>query len=371
MARKFLYVIAALVVLALAALIGLSYWAGDLTRMALVPKAAFEQQAPLAGNAYADAAMWISRPGNGPGDPALWLPEGVQAPAEPGRAAVFFIHPTSYFGRDHWNAPLGDMDARGRAELFVKGMASPFSAAGAVWAPRYRQATFGAFLTDKPVGQQALDLAYGDVLAAFDAFVAAAPPDAPIILAGHSQGAVLLLRLLKDRVAGKPLASRIAAAYPIGWPVSLIHDVPLTGLPPCTEPDETSCLITWSSFAEPAEPNKLKAGFVALRGLDGKEVAGGPFLCSNPLTGKVGGATPASANLGTLVPSDDLSSGKIVAAAVPARCGPEGLLLIGDPPKMGPYVMPGNNYHVYDIPLFWANLRADAVRRETTWLKAR
>jgi hypothetical protein len=42
---------------------------------------------------------------------------------------------------------------------------------------------------------------------------------------------------------------------------------------------------------------------------------------------------------------------------------PRGLLLIGDPPEMGPYVLPGNNYHVYDYSLFWANIRADAARR--------
>jgi hypothetical protein len=30
---------------------------------------------------------------------------------------------------------------------------------------------------------------------------------------------------------------------------------------------------------------------------------------------------------------------------------------------MGNFVFPGNNYHVYDFSLFWANVRADANRR--------
>jgi hypothetical protein len=34
---------------------------------------------------------------------------------------------------------------------------------------------------------------------------------------------------------------------------------------------------------------------------------------------------------------------------------------------MGPFVAPGNNYHVYDIPLFWANIRADFARRVGAW----
>ena len=51
-------------------------------------------------------------------------------------------------------------------------MASPFNAASEIWAPRYRQATMGAFLTDQPEGQQAIDAAYTDVRKAFRFFLA-------------------------------------------------------------------------------------------------------------------------------------------------------------------------------------------------------
>jgi hypothetical protein len=30
-------------------------------------------------------------------------------------------------------------------------------------------------------------------------------------------------------------------------------------------------------------------------------------------------------------------------------------------------VLPGNNYHVYDIPLFWRNVQADVARRVRGW----
>ena len=63
-----------------------------------------------------------------------------------------------------------------------------------------------------------------------------------------------------------------------------------------------------------------------------------------------------------------LPGGTLIARAVPARCDAgTGLLLIGDPPRLGDGVLPGNNYHVYDIPLFWANLRADITRRLIAW----
>ena len=58
-----------------------------------------------------------------------------------------------------------------------------------------------------------------------------------------------------------------------------------------------------------------------------------------------------------------MKAGELVSGRSPARCDAKGYLLIGEGPDLGPYVLPGNNYHVYDYSLFWANVRADAARR--------
>lgn len=367
MARKFLYIVAVLIALVIAALFALRFWAEELTEIAFVPTAKFEAQPALAERTYDDPAMWFARPGLGDKDLSRWLPRGfAPGPARAEHAAVFFVHPTSYLARDKWNAPLDDADSRIRAELFVKAMTSPFNASTEVWAPRYRQAAIGAFLTDDPQATQALDLAYGDIVQAFDHFLAGTAKDQPIVLAGHSQGSYLLTRLLHDRVAGTPLARRIVAAYVIGWPVSPARDLPEMGLPACAEPEQTGCVVSWLSFADPADPEMVLKGYARREARKAPALAE-PFLCTNPLTGTIGGKTGAKANLGTLVPDADLQSGTLSVGAVPARCGADGLLHLGDPPKMGPYVLPGNNYHVYDIPLFWANLRADVARREAAW----
>ena len=71
------------------------------------------------------------------------------------------------------------------------------------------------------------------------------------------------------------------------------------------------------------------------------------------------------------MPHEGLENGTLVRGLVPARCDERGLLLIGDPPEMGNAVLPGNNYHVYDIPLFWSNLRADVGRRVSAWTMPR
>jgi hypothetical protein len=365
LARKFLYVVVCLIMLAVASLFAYRMFGAQMLRQVLVPSVAFHDAAGPAPD-YARAESWLARPDK-PGNPALWTPSGFAPAADP-PAAVFFIHPTSYLDRNHWNAPVGDRDANERAELFLRGQASAFNASGAVWAPRYRQATFGAFLTTKTDADKALDLAYHDVLAAFDQFVEQAG-DRPILLAGHSQGALHLTRLLHDRIAGTPLAKRVVAAYVVGWPVSRTADLPRLGLHECGGPDDFGCILSWQSFAEPADPALILDTFDATHGFTGAPRKGTAMICTNPLTGAPGGAAPASANLGTLVPSADLHSATLVAGHVAARCEGRGLLLIGNGPDVGPYVLPGNNYHVFDYSLFWANVRRDAARRLAAFMR--
>lgn len=367
MARKFLYLIAALIVLVLAGAFTYRFYAVQLMRQFMVPGGEVVALPPPDRAAYARADMWIARPDK-PGNPALWTPQGFKPAEKPG-AAVFFVHPTSFLDTATWNAPLDNVDANNRAALFLRGQASAFNSVGEIWAPRYRQATFGAFLTSKASAKQALDFAYRDVLAAFDQFVIEAG-DRPIVLAGHSQGALHLSRLLVDRVAGTPLAGRIVAAYVVGWPVSIPADLPKMGLPACSRPDEAGCILSWQSFAEPADPALIVDTFDASTGFTGKPRAGTAMVCTNPITGKAGDSAPAEANLGTLVPDTNFESAQLVIGGVPARCEGRGFLSIGGtPPDFGQYVLPGNNYHVFDYSLFWADVRRDAERRLAAYRK--
>ncbi len=367
LARRFLWIVAGLIVLALICAFLYRLYGHKLVEWATVPTVAFEEAAAAGGPDYASADSWIARPDRG-SNPALWLPTGMER-GPTGEAAVFFIHPTSYLEKARWNAPVDDAESQQRARLFVRSQASAFNGAGEIWAPKYRQATFGAFLTTKTDAQKALDLAYRDVARAFDAFVRSIPAERPIILAGHSQGSLHLIRLLKERVAGTPLTERIVAAYAVGWPISISADLERLGLPGCREAGQARCILSWQSFAEPADPQAVTDVYDASTGFDGTSRAGSPVLCVNPLTGAAGGAAPAAANLGTLVPNADLTEGTLTKGAVPARCDVRGFLLIGaDSPDLGAYVLPGNNYHVYDYALFWANVRADAEARLRTFL---
>jgi hypothetical protein len=347
----FLKIVAALIVLAIAAAFAYRLFETQLMRWAMVPNVPFAETPLPAGADYRQSRMWVARPDIA-GNPASWTPQGVSA--APPRASVFFVHPTSYMDARSWNAPIDDPESRDMAARFVRGQASAFNGVAAIWAPRYRQATFGAFLTDAPEAAQAFDLAYRDVLAAYEEFVREAPAERPIILAAHSQGSRHLMRLLAERIRGRPEAQRIAAIYLIGWPVPARADL---AFPACSRPDEAACILSWQSFAEPADPSQLLDPYGQVE----------PMLCTNPLTGAPGGNAPATANLGTLLlPEEEGGAVPMRPGLVGARCDPRGLLLIGEVetlPELGNYALPGNNYHVYDYGLFWANIRADAARR--------
>ena len=79
MARRFLWVVAGLVVIVLIAAIAYRLFGTELMRIAMVPTAQFEAAPPAAEAAYSKPEMWISRPGTA-NDPSLWVPEGA-APA--------------------------------------------------------------------------------------------------------------------------------------------------------------------------------------------------------------------------------------------------------------------------------------------------
>ena len=368
LARRFLWIVAGLIVLVLAGALAYRLLEDRLFKLALVPTVTFDAADARGGADYGRPGSWIARPGLS-NDPSGWLPTGYQA--EPGTktAAIFFIHPTSFLDRSEWNAPLDHQESQWRARLFVQHQSSAFNGVGEVWAPKYRQATFGAFLTTKADAEKALDFAYQDVLAAFDEFMRQVPGGRPIILAGHSQGSLHLTRLLRERVAGRPLAKRIVAAYVVGWPISTTADLPLLGLPGCETAGQSGCILSWQSFGEPADPKMITDVYDASGAPGGAKRAGSPMLCVNPLTGNAGDAAEGAANLGALTPNAELTQAGIQAGTVPARCGVNGFLLIGETlPDLPPYVLPGNNYHVFDYALFWANIRADAEARLKTYL---
>ena len=174
--RRFLGCIFFLTLIAVALGFAVFQFGGGILTRQMTPKGHYVAPPAATGPDYARADSWLARPDMA-SDPARWLPDGAVAAPTASRAALFYIHPTTYLERDRWNAPLNPGgEAASRTALFVQSQASAFNAAADGWAPRYRQAAVGAFLLKSGDANKALALAYRDVLAAFDAFLAAQPP---------------------------------------------------------------------------------------------------------------------------------------------------------------------------------------------------
>jgi hypothetical protein len=381
-ARRFLLAITILTLIVVAGAFAIFQFGGSVLLRNATPKGHFEAPAAASGPDYAKIDSWLCHPPifNPPGsakpavididDPCRWQPkQEVPYDLTPG-ASTFYVHPTTYLKTDRWNAPLHpDGDTEFRTRLFAQSQASAFFGVGKIWAPRYRQASFGAFLLKSDDAERALDLAYRDVAAAFDEFVRKTP-DGPIILAGHSQGALLLERLLRQKVAGKPIAKRVAAAYVVGWPISTTADLPDLGLPACTASDQAGCILSWMTFGDPANPSLILDQWEKTKGLNGGDRRKNDILCVNPVTGTEKG-TDRHGVSGYLLPNADLRGATVSYNAIGATCR-DGLLIVsGDLPNLGPYVLPGNNYHVYDYALFWGAIRRDSANRVTEWFDRR
>ena len=80
MARKFLYVVAALIVLAIAAAFAYRFFGNDLLRWSMTPGGLFRDQPRAAVRAYRDGdELWFARPGMR-NTPADWLPAPLPNP---------------------------------------------------------------------------------------------------------------------------------------------------------------------------------------------------------------------------------------------------------------------------------------------------
>lgn len=316
---------------------------------------------------YSDDANWAALPGK-----ETFATEGAGNPSDAPKVDVFFVHPTTYLSRDSWNAPLDYADANMRIEKRVlKMQASAFNKAAQIYAPRYRQATFGAFFDQEGNGLQALIYAYRDVQDAFDQFIAERNQDRPFILAGHSQGSLHLLTLLKTRISGTPLAERMVASYIIGWPVSIEADLgALDDITACSSERDTGCVISYQTFGPKGDTSGLKVYFETTVGLGGAPRKGTKMLCTNPLTWTIDGKADGSFNQGAQARvEDDAPMGKPIRDFVGAHCGEDGFLYLDREP--GPawqdFKMAGENYHVYDYHMFYQNIRDNAATRTSAF----
>ena len=333
----------------------------EVLRASLDPKEPFQTYRPPPAPDYARRSAWALLPS----DP------GRSAPSD-GPVDVFFVHPTTYNGGDEWNGPIDyPRAARQLARVMLPNYAGPFARLGRVFAPRYRQASVYAMVSLRDDARDARRFAYGDVRAAFRAYLSRYSQGRPFILVGVEQGGSLAALLLRDEIARDPsLRARMVAAYFVQTVVPADDYGPGASVPACSSRQQGHCVVAYA----PARQGRAGAGRRILgralvwdRSGELEPLGARAALCVNPLLGSTAEElAPSRANLGA-ANATDLEWGvqpAFLPDQVSAQCR-DGLLWVPHPRSptlkaVGGWVErqkpPGYN-------LFYADLEADARER--------
>ena len=321
---------------------------------------------------YSDLRYWACSPEKK--NASDHCPSGLGNEEKTQKADVFYLYPTTYVSKLNPLIPLRDVDDKGvllasmkkaswNADLSdehlnhltdvraIQNQATAFNASCRVFAPLYRQAHIKAFFAphSKP-SQKAFDMAYNDIVDAFEYYLDHYNQGRPIVIATHSQGTLHGIRLLKDYFDGKPLQKQLVCAYLVGYrlPKYMFDHIPLG-----KSPDAIGCVVGWRSFQEGIFTPDIKT-------------ENGDSLCVNPLTWTTSlENVDKEANTGVL-----MGLNKLVPGEVGARIEPSSNMLWVSLAGLSAKVMGQiKNLHSFDYNLFWMNIRENVRLRVETYCR--
>ncbi|MEM6414083.1 MAG: DUF3089 domain-containing protein [Pseudomonadota bacterium] len=394
----------------------------NIVRFFLKPKTPFQISTPPRAPDYKDRASWILRPTkpviaeNAPDDTTTkpsttTIPptlrdqsvtgakstsgstlsdhddkvEGISAELRQQKtnlkssAEIFYVHSTTYYSAENWNAPINDETAKTETDVIAApNEIGPFLSVGRVFAPRYRQATISAQFSHKYDAMAARATAYVDVANAFREFLIQSDSKKPLFLVGYGQGALLAMGLLKEFFEGDDngLRRRLAAAYLIGAsvPKSYLNEMS-PPIPVCADPRAVRCVISYTDYEAhfKREINRIRArSIVWSNDLIQESVGREPLVCVNPLDWHLdsgplkadrhhgaASATGLSFNESQTMPNAPIMSREIGAACVDG-------VLITDRPKqsfMRRKSWFGGKWRARPYNLFYQDLADNAALR--------
>jgi len=309
--------------------------------------------------------------------PAHWL----ALPSNPVKSVdVFYIYPTVWQKVDPAGpnyCPIDHPAMLKGAALAFSFQATAFETVGNVYAPYYRQADAMYMLNSvqnsdrwKTVGAGSINdvdrwrmtdtASIYDVTAAFDYYIKHYNHGKPFILAGHSQGSVLLQLLLSQYMAKHPdVYKRMIAAYVIGFPVTAKFMSDNKHLKFARGADDTGVIISYNTQSPsiPAGGNLLM----------GRNIG----IVINPINWKRDTTlASASQSLGSFMPGAN-NVGTKVSAYADARVElAKGTLICSsvDEHSLASTRWGLGVYHNVDYQLYYYNIRENAERRVKKYL---
>jgi hypothetical protein len=280
--------------------------------LALAVSVALAMSLTAAASAEAKA-VWLCKPGakDNPCDAGLKTsvlsPDGqildvekVEARKRP-KIDCFYVYPT-VSDQDTVNADLS-IDPELRSIALYQ--AARYSTECRVFAPVYRQITL-AGLGSGNFGGDAFELAYSDVLAAWNTYLRKHNHGRGVVLIGHSQGAIMLNRLAQEEIdPNRKKRRKLVSALLLGGNVTVGEGGGAGGafenIPACRSKRHLGCAAGFSTFND-----EIPKGAVFGRAGSGEDV-----LCVNPA--KPGGGAK---KLRTIYPSEPFAPGSTIAAGI-------------------------------------------------------
>jgi len=255
----------------------------------------------------AAATVWLCRPGT-PSDPCAVeqgttavTAAGTETNVTPSTAArsfdCFYVYPTvsdELSANSDLTVGLAEIDA-------AKIQASRFSSVCDVYAPMYRQRTLASLAGGLGSDQAADAVAYASLAAGWADFLAHYSDRRPFVLIGDSQGAAMLIVLIRRQIDGYPqLRNRLVSAIILGGnvqvPLGHLVGGSFENVPACSSDASTGCVIAYSSFPSVPPSNALfgRPGVGVSLQSGQTSRTGVHVLCTNPaaLTGGKGALLP-------------------------------------------------------------------------------
>ncbi|MEQ7873892.1 DUF3089 domain-containing protein [Sphingomonas sp. ASV193] len=213
---------------------------------------------------YSKASSWICRPGRADTcstpqptaalNPNDYGPVRLSAVAKADTGIDCFIVYPTVSNDPGMNSDLAPSKYEEIAS--VEAQFARFSGVCRTYVPLYRQMTTNAVAAAAiglDVTEPAL-LALGDVRAAFRYYLDHDNHGRPFVLIGHSQGSLMLDRLMAADIDGKPVQKQLRLAIVPGFNVMVPQGRLVGGtfrsIPLCGRPGETGCILTWTSYRE-------------------------------------------------------------------------------------------------------------------------
>jgi hypothetical protein len=255
----------------------------------VVPGGAFAGDAAPATD-YAQPASWACRPGAEDActaglDAVAATIDGRKTP-QPFRAATdpaidcFYVYPT--VSRE--DRPYSDLAPDAAVMGVIRHQAGRLATRCRLFAPLYRQATL-AHLHDRLAGRAGhkdeldSDVPFEDVAAAWNDYLTRDNHGRGVVLVGHSQGAILLQRLIAEQIDGKPVQGLLVAAFlagdpSLGVPAGKVVGGTFAHVPACTTGAQVGCVYAWGSYRDGDDASPRAFGRARRDGLVSH--------CSNP-----------------------------------------------------------------------------------------